>query len=104
MLAGGQVVPRTCEEPHRFELFATVALGPPEAGWPGPEQVGEDALRACTTAFEDFVGVEWAASTLDHVALVPDEAAWAAGERSARCVLFDLGLEPLEGSARDSAV
>jgi len=104
LLGGAPVVPRSCDEPHRYELFATVTLGAPEAGWPGPEQLGEDALRACTDAFESFVGTEWSASTLDHLVLGPDEAAWAAGERTARCILFDLGLEPLEGSARDTGL
>ncbi len=100
--AGGPLVPRSCEGEHRYELFATAALAAPEAAWPGPEQVGEDALRACTDAFETFVAVAWSESTLDHVALVPDEAGWAAGDRTAWCILFDLGLEPLEGSAAGS--
>lgn len=104
LLSGAAVVPRHCDEEHRYELFATVLLGTPETAWPGPDQVREDALRACTAELEAFVGVEWSDSTLDQVALTPDEAAWAAGERGARCVLFDLGLEPLDATARGSGL
>jgi len=96
---GGNVLPRSCDGEHRYELYSRVDVGAPDAGWPGAEQVSEDALRGCTSAFEAFVGVGWNESSLDLVAVVPDEAAWAAGDRAAWCVLFDLGLAELEGSA-----
>jgi Septum formation len=101
---GGNVLPRSCDGVHRYELYDRVELGAPDAGWPGAEQVGEDALRACTSAFESFVGVGWDQSSLDLVAVVPDEAGWAAGDRAAWCVLFDLGLAELEGSAASTGL
>lgn len=102
LISGGPVVPRSCEAEHRYELYATVELAAPDAAWPGPEQIGEDALRACTDEFEAYVGVAWDQSNLDLAPVVPDEARWATGDRSAWCVLFDVGLEPLEGSASSS--
>jgi hypothetical protein len=102
--SGGSVVPRACDGEHRYEVYATVELAAADAGWPGPEQVDEDALRECTARFETYVGVPWDQSSLDLVPVVPDEARWATGERMAWCVLFDLGLEPLEGSASSSGL
>lgn len=98
LATGGPVIPRTCVEEHRYEVFAVADLAAPDAGWPGVEQVDEDALRLCTGQLEQYVDVEWSASTLDLVALAPDEERWAAGERAVHCVLFDLGLVPIEGS------
>jgi hypothetical protein len=96
---GGPVVPRVCIEPHRYEVYAVTELAAPEAPWPGPDQLGEDALDLCTRRLEDYVGVAWVDSELDLLFLVPDEATWATGDRVVRCILFDLGLEPLDGSA-----
>jgi hypothetical protein len=98
LAAGSPVVPRTCGEEHRYEVFAVAELAAADAGWPGVEQVDEDALRSCTAQLEEYVGVVWTESTLDIVALAPDEARWAEGDRVVHCVLFDLGLEPIEGS------
>lgn len=102
LLAGGLGVPRSCAEEHRYEVYAHVELGAPDAPWPGRDAVAEESDRVCTARFEEFVGREWAGSTLDHLSLLPDEAAWAAGERRGSCVLFDLGLVPLEGSMEGS--
>lgn len=102
LLAGAPVRPKGCADEHRYEVFARLDLGSPEAAWPGPAALAEDGDRACTERFEAFVGREWAGSTLDHAALLPDEAAWAAGERRGVCVLFDLGLVPLEGTMEGS--
>ncbi|QGG94525.1 septum formation family protein [Actinomarinicola tropica] len=102
LLSGAQVVPRTCAEPHRYEVYARIDLGAPDAPWPGAPAVAETADRACTDAFEAFVNGAWEDSTLDQVALLPDEGAWIDGARSGSCVLFDLGLVPLEGSMQGS--
>lgn len=96
--AGQPVVPRTCVEEHRYELYAREALAAADAPWPGADAIAEQADGYCTASFESFVGAAWAESTLDYAAQVPDEARWAAGERNVSCALFDLELGPLEGS------
>lgn len=95
---GEPVLPRSCGEAHRYELYARQDLGAPDGPWPGEDVVAEEADRICTTTFEEFVGIPWAESTLDYAALHPSEQSWGAGDRAVSCALFDLGLAPLEGS------
>lgn len=101
----GQIVDQVpCGTPHRFELFARpdVATGPGEP-WPDVAPAEERADLACRDAFEEFVGIPWAESTLDYVFLAPTDVRWASGDTTTACALFDLGLVPLVGSARNSA-
>lgn len=95
---GAQVVPRTCAEEHRYEIYARGEVGTAEDVWPGEGAVAEAADTLCTPRFEEFVGSEWADSSLDYVALVPDDARWAAGDRVVTCLVIDIGLAPLIGS------
>lgn len=95
---GSVVVPRSCAGEHRYELYARGELAGTEAIWPGSEPLAEQADTFCAERFDAFVGTAWSGSTLDYVAQIPDEARWNAGDRLVSCVLFDLGLVPLEGT------
>ena len=95
------VVP--CGQPHRYELYATVPVAEaPDEVWPGDATVDERADLACLDAFEPFVGIEWANSSLDYLHLAPDEQRWADGVREGRCAVFDLGLADLAATMADS--
>ncbi len=100
---GRQVGSVPCDQPHRYQLFATIDIAEADdETWPGPAAVDERADLACLAAFPEFVGTAWADSELDYLHLAPSAQGWAAGSRHARCAVFDLGLADLEGSVADS--
>lgn len=103
--SGAEVGVVPCGQPHRYELFARVAIeGAPGEAWPGSSVADERADLACIDAFEEFVGSEWEISGLDYLHLAPTEGRWNDGDRRASCALFDLGLVPLVGSMEGSGL
>ena len=94
-----------CDEPHRFELYERVTLADPsDEPWPGEAEVTERATRACSEAFEPFVGTPWEESGLDFVSLPPTRARWDERDARASCAVFDLGLVPLVGTMEASGL
>ena len=94
-----------CELPHRFEVYAHVAVeAEPDEQWPGDAAIDERTDMACLDAFEAFVEVAWEDSTLDYLYLSPTRDRWETGQRHGVCALFDLGLAPLEGSVAGSGL
>lgn len=92
-----------CTTPHDGEIFALVALaGEASAPFPGEKAVARDAQRHCLDAFVDFVGLEYATSTLRIATLRPTRTSWEAGDRTVVCSVYHKGLEPLTGSQRAS--
>lgn len=102
IVPGALVVPRSCADDHRYEVVARGEVAPAEEAWPGAEPVEELTDTFCTARFEEVVGSEWAASSLDFVAIVPDEERWASGDRQVTCLVIDVGLAPVTGSAAGS--
>ena len=88
-----------CPAPHLYEAYAVVRL-------PGvPVGTGffdvDVADEACYAAFSPYVDEAWEVSDLDYAALRPsDDASVEQGQ--VVCVLLDLDLVPLQGSARGS--
>ena len=75
-----------------------------EAGFPGEDAIFRHAKVACIDAFEEFVGVGFAESSLDMSFLYPNDEGWEFGDRTIQCLAFPLDGQPLEGSVRDSGI
>lgn len=91
-----------CTVPHDLEVFVAASVGEPDEPYPGPEEVSMRIEDLCFTEFESYVGRDYYQSQLDYLALWPNEAAWTAGERAARCVLHPMDRTPTTGSAEGS--
>lgn len=91
-----------CEGPHDVEVYGAWAAGAPRDAYPGLEDLAAEADEGCFVEFEGYVGRDYASSSLDYLAIVPTEAAWAAGDRELRCILIDVEHDKLTGSARGS--
>ena len=76
-----------CEEPHQSEVYAEVLIE--EASFPGVDAVTEFAIERCESAFEGFVGLSYAESTLSFHYYYPTQNSWAVGDRSVFCVVYD---------------
>ena len=88
-----------CDEPHDNEVYEVFALA--DGDFPGDEAVREQADQGCVAAFDAFVGTPYLDSELDYAWLVPTQESWDQGDdRTVVCVVYDLSLEPLTGTAR----
>lgn len=88
-----------CDEPHRFEICASVPLvdGP----FPGTAAIEEFTNAACDAGFEVYVGAPRTDSTFVVERVFPTEESWGSwGDRLASCALTSDGDRT--GSARGS--
>ena len=91
-----------CDRAHDVELYATTTAPlTAAANYPG-EDLSYFADGACYVAFDEYVGISYEDSVYEYMPVVPSEAAWAAGDRAVRCVLYDLDGEALREPARGS--
>ena len=92
-----------CAEPHDNEVYAVFDVE--FASFPGDEEMGELAFSQCLERFQGFVGTVYEESTLDITALYPSDQSWRLqDDREVVCAVYDMNLNKLTGSARDSAI
>ena len=90
-----------CTEPHQSEVYAEIILD--SGDYPGVDAVVAEAQDQCMREFGQFVGLDFAASTLNFHFYYPTARSWAVGDRSIYCVVFDPGVDTvgsLAGAAR----
>jgi len=90
-----------CEQPHDNEVFHSFTLA--DGPMPTQEEIFGLAANQCFPAFDAFVGIEFEISALDIFPLTPRLEQWEGGHRTIHCVLFNLDLSELVGSARGIA-
>ncbi len=86
-----------CDEPHDSEVFHTFEVEG-DGEYPGGEALLAQAEEQCLPAFADYVGLDYANSTLDIFPITPTDGSWSEGDREVVCALYDLEQEELEGS------
>lgn len=91
-----------CEIAHDVEVYELWPAAGADGVFPGHGALATEVDQRCLTGFDDYVGRGYMSSDLDYMAVVPDEAAWTAGRRDLRCVLFHVDGDELVGPARDS--
>ena len=96
----GSVGAVPCAEPHDNEAFAVYQIpGGPDAPYPGDQQIYVSARGGCVDRFAGYVGVSYDDSRLDVDPITPTRQSWSEeSDREVVCFLYDLFLEPLEGS------
>lgn len=90
-----------CAQPHDSEAYASILMDDGE--FPGDDVVEAFAIEQCTTAFDSFVGLAYAESTLSFSYYYPTTESWASGDREILCLLVDPAGKvegSLEGAAR----
>lgn len=77
-----------CDEPHEAEVF--VADEQVDAAFPGDEAMDARSDELCFGAtFEDFVGRDYASSSIFSIVSVPTAETWSQGDRTINCILTD---------------
>ena len=90
-----------CDQPHDNEIFYSFTLA--EGAMPAQDEIFDLSASQCLPAFDAFVGIEFELSEMDVFPLTPTVEQWDAGHRTIHCVLFNLDLSELVGSARGAA-
>ena len=92
-----------CADPHDNEVFAVFDVD--FDAFPGDEAMGEAAFAQCLERFEGFVGAAYEESVLDVTALYPSDQSWnVQNDREVVCAVYDMNLNKLTGSVKDSAI
>ncbi len=92
-----EVVP--CAERHDAEVIGTTEI-PASDRRPGDDALDAFVSEACALAFRSYTGDDPETTTLDIGAVVPDRAAWTAGERRIWCLVDSSGANDGVGSIR----
>ncbi|HZK05441.1 MAG TPA: septum formation family protein [Actinomycetaceae bacterium] len=88
-----------CDSPHDVEVYHVHEMT--DETFPGAGATTAVAEQECLAAFEPFVGMPYATSSLDFTYFMPTETTWdEAGDRDVVCMV--LASEPREGSFQDS--
>ena len=78
-----------CAEPHTAEVFATFTLAGAWDATPSSDELLRRADEICQgDVFEEYVGVDAAASGYEPRPLYPTEAGWAAEDPKVVCLLI----------------
>lgn len=98
--AGADYSTTPCSGPHDSEVYFVYEY---EAGpYPGEDAVSEKLVDICSDEFEQYVGRDYASSSLVIYRLWPGSDLWDSGGRIGECLLYDSDLNPLTGSAYQS--
>lgn len=77
-----------CTDAHDYETYAEFDID--LAKFPGDDEVFRLADEGCLAPFADYVGLDFASSTLDYTYYVPTASGWKNdNDRAVSCVLFD---------------
>ena len=75
-----------CTDKHHWEAFAVSNL--PGDDFPGNAEVRDQATKACTPAFESFIGIASEDSRYELTLLTPTKETWTqAGDREVVCLV-----------------
>lgn len=91
-----------CAEPHDNEVYYLFDMA--DGVFPGLDQVSDTALNGCVAAFEGYVGRDYQSSELVATFLAPSSGSWEQQDREVVCFLYQIDLDKLTGSMRDSGV
>lgn len=92
-----------CETPHDNEVFYLVDYpGDETASFPTKEELDAFSGEQCEAAFEPYVGLAYADSSLFLAPYQPTPESWAQGDREIVCILFDGEEAQLEGAMKGS--
>ena len=94
------VVP--CDSAHDSEVYGFSEYD--DGDFPSDSVLDEAAYDGCLALFEPYVGRSYESSSLDIAYYVPTLESWKYGDREATCVLYDIDLDSLTGSAEGAGL
>ena len=96
------IYPISCEDSHDNEVISTFELTIDE--YPSSEKLDEIAIDECLGRFESYIGLDYDASIIALFPISPNSIAWAQGQRKVSCIGYNMNLEKLESSLKNSQI
>ena len=96
------IYPIPCESMHDNEVISTFELTIDE--YPGNEELDKISRDECLNRFESYIGLDYDSSIIALFPLQPNSIAWAQGERKVSCIGYNMDLEKLESSLKNSQI
>ena len=94
-----------CSEPHDNEVFAVKSVGTVFGDdFPGRSAIEQYSYESCVASFPDYVGVDYAESSLAVFTFTPTDESWGEGDREFVCALYSIDLVKLNGTALGSGL
>lgn len=90
-----------CSTPHDAEVVGTFRLTQ-TGDFPGASALRTEAQAQCPVLFAAYVGIEFGASRLDILPLVPTDASWRTGDRGVACLAVTTDGSRRTGSVKGS--
>tara|TARA_B110000238_G_C16022275_1_gene393743 strand:- start:517 stop:783 length:267 start_codon:yes stop_codon:yes gene_type:complete len=87
---------------HDNEVISTFELTIDE--YPGNEELDKISIDECLNRFESYIGLDYDSSIIGLDWLQPDSIAWAQGKRKISCIGYNMDLEKLESSLKNSQI
>lgn len=92
-----------CAAPHDNEIIGTFDH-PSSDAFPGQAALESYAASVCIPAFQAYVGVDFAQSSLDMIPVLPTNETWGKGDRQVACVVVTRDGSQLTNSVKDSGL
>ena len=93
-----------CGTAHDGEVVGTFNVDAADgAAYPGSDALRTAAATGCPPLFAAYVGLEFKASRLDILPVIPTQVAWQAGTREISCVAVTTDGTKLTGSVKGTA-
>ena len=93
-----------CNEEHDLEVYALLDYpAPPDAAFPGAEELNRYASQMCLSMFRDYAGVPFESLNLKDVYITPRESAWKDGARRIVCAVGPIDEQPTNKSVKAGA-
>lgn len=91
-----------CGAPHDAEVIGTFRITP-AASFPGETGLFNASASQCPPLFAAYVGIDFTASKLDMVPVVPTQSSWTTGDNELACVAVAADGSKLTGSVKGTA-
>jgi hypothetical protein len=76
-----------CSDPHTHEVIYSTTTGYGPADEHPGDGFSTEVERLCSSAFRDYIGVDWTDSKVSAIRYLPDTIEWEEGDRYTACVV-----------------
>ena len=97
----GDVEVVDCNIPHQYEVYNNYEIT--LSTLPDEDTMSSEATTACSSTFQEYVGIPMSESQYDANYLYPTSGSWAQGDRTITCTISTVDGSLITGSLKGAA-
>ena len=97
----GNVEVVDCDTPHQSEVYNNYEIT--MSTLPDEDTMSSEATTACSSTFQEYVGIPMSESQYDANYLYPTSGSWAQGDRTITCTISTVDGSLITGSLKGAA-